>query len=206
MKKFIGRSRCDAIVIGSSAGGIEIILKILKQLPKEFLIPILIVQHRLTNDATPLVKFLNDQVQIRVTEAEDKEMIASKQVVIAPSNYHLLVERDRSIALSIDEPVNFSRPSIDVLFESAARVFKDGLTGIILTGANVDGATGIQRIAEYGGFTMVQNPRTAAYGTMPNFAIERVGCDSIYEIEEIIEMLVKMEKYKSSTVLNNGCG
>ena len=169
------------IVIGASAGGIDALLEVISPLPSDFPIPVLVVQHlpavNLEND---LVKFLDGKCQLKVKEADDKELIASGNVYISPANYHLLIENDNTISLSIDEKVRYCRPSIDVLFESAREAFSSEIIDIILTGANTDGADGIRGIKNIGGITIVQNPETAESKTMPLAAIQSCDVDYIF--------------------------
>ena len=150
--------RYAAVVIGVSAGGIEALKIILPALPACFPLPIAIVQHRDQRSDSFLATYLNKMSGIVVTEAEDKEPLCSGRVYLAPAGYHLLIEADRSFSLSVDPRVNYSCPSIDVLFESAAEVFAESLIGIVLTGANSDGAHGLKRIKDRGGLAVVQYP------------------------------------------------
>ena len=134
--------------------------------------PILIVQHLHCTDGGRFARQLNGNVPLTVTEPCDKEEIVSAHVYVAPADYHLFVEKAETVALSTDERVNWSRPSIDVLFESAARVWGAGLIGVVLSGANRDGAAGIRMIADHGGLTIAQNPKTAERPEMPLAAIK----------------------------------
>src|SRR5215210_1601356 len=132
----------EAVVIGVSAGGLNALSEILSKLPVHFSMPVIIVQHRMKDDNQLLEEVLQSRCSIRVKQADEKEIIRSGMVYTAPANYHLLVETDRTFSLSNDALENFSRPSIDVLFETAAEVYKNELIGIILTGASNDGAKG----------------------------------------------------------------
>ena len=140
-----------AIVIGASAGGLQALQKILGPLPADFSLPILIVQHRLPTADDLLTFALNESCRLTVKEANEKDYIEPGRVYVAPANYHLLVERDRTLSLSADAKVCYSRPSIDVLFESAADVYLSQLIGIILTGATHDGTAGLKKIKQNGG-------------------------------------------------------
>ena len=181
------------IVIGASAGGIDALIEVLSPLPADFPIPVLVVQHLPTNNPeNDLVKFLDGKCQLKVKEADDKELITPGNVYFAPANYHMLIENDNTVSLSIDEKVRYCRPSIDVLFESARDAFSSEIIGIILTGANTDGADGIRRIKNNGGITIVQNPETAELSVMPLAAIQSCDVDYILLLKEIPELLVKL--------------
>jgi two-component system chemotaxis response regulator CheB len=179
----------EGIVIGSSAGGLRALLILIKDLPRDFPLPIIIVQHLLDGNDSFLAEFLNEKAKITVKEADDKEPIQKGIVYIAPPGYHLLIEDDLTLSLSMDPRVNFSRPSIDVLFESAAFVYEERCIGIILTGASSDGSQGLKKIKTKGGLTLVQDPETAEYSTMPRSAIQTSAVDHISTIEEIADFL-----------------
>lgn len=159
------------ITIGASAGAIDALATILPALPANFPYPILVVVHIREDRDSMLVDLFGRQCAVTVCEAEDKLPLEPGVVYFAPSDYHLLVESDGWLALSVDEPVNFSRPSIDVLFESAAQVFGNQLVGVILTGANQDGAHGLRSIVDAGGSAIVQEPSSAYAATMPQAAL-----------------------------------
>lgn len=160
-----------AIVIGASAGGVAALQTLLAQLPTAFPSPILIAQHIPANNQSQLVAILSRACVLQVKEAQDGEQIHAGTVYLAAPNYHLLIETDGTLALSVDAPVCFARPSIDVLFESAARAFGKNLIAIILSGANADGSIGIKKVAEVGGITIVQDPNDAEIPTMPRAAL-----------------------------------
>lgn len=160
------------VVIGASAGAVQALLALLPALPASFPLPILVVVHVPSDRDNVLVPLLQAKCRLTVKEAEDKEPIAGGVIYFAPSDYHLLVEADRTLALSTDEPINYSRPSIDVLFESAADACGEGLVGIILTGANHDGAAGLKAIVDAGGVAIVQDSEEAYATAMPNAARE----------------------------------
>ncbi len=189
MKKFTRKKDFDAIVIGCSAGGMDALKHILSSLPINFPFPVIIVQHRHVDSDGYLAVILNDTCSIPVKEVEDKEPLRTGIVYLAPSNYHVLLEKNRHFALSIDEKVNYTRPSIDILFESAANVFQERLVGIILTGANHDGSQGLKRIQEQGGETIVQDPDTAEYNTMPLAALKTANVDHILGLQKISNFL-----------------
>ncbi|MDH3360372.1 MAG: chemotaxis protein CheB [Desulfobulbaceae bacterium] len=182
------------VVIGASAGGLAALATILSRLPEEFEPSIIIVQHIKEDDADDYRSiFYNKKCALPVKEATDKEPLQQGTVYLAPASYHLLVERNGSnLSLSVDEPVNYSRPSIDVLFESAALAFEDKLIGIILTGANNDGSEGIRKIKENGGYTMVQDPEEADAEAMPLAAIKATEIDQILRLSDIGDSLAAM--------------
>jgi two-component system chemotaxis response regulator CheB len=181
--------RFSAIVIGASAGGMAAIGQILTRLPHGFDVPILIVQHLHPTGNTFFAEHLDALTpeSVSVTEAHDKQPIEPGLICVAPANYHLLVEADETLALSVDPKVNHSRPSIDVLFDSAARVFGQRLLGIVLTGANSDGAAGAQVIKRLGGIVVVQDPESAEQKTMPRAAIDAAQIDRVLTIGDIAD-------------------
>lgn len=182
----------EAIVIGVSAGGLSALNRILPDLPSDFTLAVIIVQHMHTTGDNFLSSYLNDKCNLNVKEVDDKESILKNTIYIAPPNYHLLVEADRTFSLSIDEPVNYARPSIDVLFETAADVYTTNLIGVILTGANTDGSHGLKRIKASGGLSVVQDPLTAEADTMPRAAIAAVDVDYVLPLEEIGKALTML--------------
>ncbi len=185
------QSQNKAVVIGGSAGAFEVLLNLLSKLPKTYHLPIICVMHMHPSDDGELASFLNEQSSLMVKQAEEKEHICPGFVYIAPADYHLLVEHNKTFSLSIDEKVNYSRPSIDVLFESAAFAYMKNLTGIILSGSNHDGANGISKIKQYDGCTIAQSPLSAKYKIMPQAAIDTGDIDFIFSIPEIMDMLLK---------------
>jgi len=182
----------NAIVIGVSSGGMSALKYIFSELPVSFSIPIIIVQHISAHSDNEWINLLNDKSNLTIKEADEKEKITTGKVYIAPANYHLMIEKDKTFLLTIDKRVNFARPSIDVLFESAALAYRDKLIGIILTGANNDGTKGIKIIKELGGIVIIQDPKTAESPTMPASAIEAVQTDYILSLEKIVQLLIKM--------------
>jgi len=182
----------DAVVIGVSAGGMEALHIILSVLPKDFPVPILIVQHISPVSDNYLVRFLDDACQIKVKEAEEKIEIEQGTAYIAPPNYHMLVETDKTLSLTVDEKVNFARPSVDVLFETAADAYGRNLIGIILTGANKDGSMGLKKIKKYKGLAIVQAPETAAAEEMPRSAMAATDVDFILPLNSIASFLCKI--------------
>ncbi len=181
-----------AVVIGVSAGGFRALSAVLPCLDRTLPLPVFIVQH-LSPLADPyLVEHLQNICQVEVKLAEDKETPRSAVIYLAPPDYHLLVEEDYSLALSLENRVNCSRPSIDVLFESAAEVYLDRLIGVIMTGANADGTKGLLRVKECGGLTVVQAPETAEAVIMPETAIESVDVDYIVPLDKLGDFLNMM--------------
>lgn len=179
-----------AIVVGASAGGLSALKVLFSGLHEGFPLPILVVQHTSADAGNFLTCHLDSLSRIRVKEADEKERILPGTAYVAPPNYHLLVEPEETLSLSADERVKYSRPSIDVLFESAVDAFGQGLIGIVLTGANDDGSAGLKRIKDAGGLTVVQEPSTAEVPTMPLAAIAAVGtADHVLALEEIVHLL-----------------
>jgi two-component system chemotaxis response regulator CheB len=185
--------RYEAIVIGVSAGGMEALKVILSEIPGSFYLPIFVVQHIHPHSDNFLARYLDENSALHVKEADDKESIIGGTVYIAPPNYHLLIEENKSLALSIFEKVSYARPSIDVLFESAADVYAEKLIGIILTGANNDGSAGLRRIKEKGGLTIVQDPATAEACTMPGAALKATKIDYVLKLNQIAPFLINLD-------------
>ncbi|MCL4262434.1 MAG: chemotaxis protein CheB [Anaerolineae bacterium] len=186
--------RYAAVVMGASAGGLTALQEVLAPLPADFPLPILIVQHRWPAEEDLMAFTLKMSCRLRVKEAEANEAIEPGGVYLAPANYHLLVEPDRSLALSVDEKVCYSRPSIDVLFQSAADVYQAGLIGVLLTGANSDGTAGLKKIKQLGGFTIAQDPATAEVDIMPNSAIRENVVDNVLSLSQIASCLTQLSQ------------
>jgi two-component system chemotaxis response regulator CheB len=182
----------QAIAIGTSAGGLEALSVILPALPQSFKLPIFVVVHVPPDRRSLLPELFRAKCRIPVREPEDKEPIADGTVYFAPPDYHLLVEKDNYLSLSSDEPVFYSRPSIDVLFESAADVYGPALMAIILTGANQDGAAGIKGIARSGGTVIVQDPAEAFAAAMPEAALAACPSARILSLDAIAAQLQEM--------------
>jgi two-component system chemotaxis response regulator CheB len=175
----------ELIVIGASWGGLHAVGKILSALPEETDAAIVIAQHRRTDSsAGGLASILSLRANLPVSDADDKQPILPRHVYLAPPDYHLLIQRGW-FSLSTEEHVHFARPSIDVLFESAADAYGERVIGLILTGANQDGAAGLARIKERGGVAIVQDPRTAERGEMPDAALAATAADAVLPLEEI---------------------
>ena len=180
-----GENADKAMVIGASSGGLKALRTILRVLPGNFPFAIMVVMHRHPHSDDYLEKSLDNDCFMRVKQADEKEVIRNGTVYLAPPNYHLLIEDALTLSLSVAETVNFARPAIDVLFESAAYVYGQRLTGLILTGANRDGAGGLKKIKEMGGLILVQDPRTAEASAMPRAAIAVADPDYILPLDEI---------------------
>ncbi|KRE09703.1 chemotaxis protein CheB [Bosea sp. Root381] len=183
--------QAEAVVIGASAGALEALSVILPALPVGFSLPVIVVVHVPPNKRSMLTELFQAKCQVPVREVEDKEPISAGTVFFAPPDYHLLIEVDKSLALSSDEAVLFSRPSIDVLFESAADTYGSALIGIILTGANQDGARGLKAIVEAGGLALVQSPAGAFASTMPEAAIAACPSAQVMSLDALAACLKK---------------
>jgi two-component system chemotaxis response regulator CheB len=180
----------ELIVIGGSAGALEALLALVPALSDEVVSPIAIALHLGANQRNLVPDLLRKVTRRSVVEAEDKQPLEPRFIYVAPPNYHLLIERTHTLALSVDEFVNFSRPSIDVLFESAADAYRTGCTGVLLSGANEDGARGLQRIADAGGRAYVQAPASASQPTMPDAGLRRLGPRArVFPIPELARAL-----------------
>lgn len=186
--------RVDAIVIGASAGGVEALLKIFRPLRKGLKLPIIAVLHLPDERRSLLAEVFAAQLAIPVKEADDKESIAPGTLYFAGPGYHLSVEADKTFSFSQEERVYHSRPSIDILFESAADAYDARLAGVLLTGANNDGAKGMARIKEYGGLTVVQDPADALARTMPDAALALHTPDFLLPLPDIGLLLVELER------------
>ncbi|HEY0372767.1 MAG TPA: chemotaxis protein CheB, partial [Thermoanaerobaculia bacterium] len=180
------------VVLGCSMGGMSAMEQIFSVLPAEFPVPIIVAQHRYRTSGEALPAFLRRHSKLDVVDATDKQWIYPGHVYLAPADYHLLVDRDGELSLSVDAAVAYSRPSIDVLFESAADAYLGGTVGVVLTGANADGARGAKRIKERGGFVVVQDPQTAESAEMPSAAIAATRVDRILPLNRIGPFLVEL--------------
>lgn len=186
------RTQTEAIVIGASAGAVEALSRVLPPLAERYALPIMIVVHLPNDKRSVLVELFQAKCRMRVQEAEDKEPIEAGTIYFAPPDYHLLVEQDKTLSLSSDDPVLYSRPSIDVLFESAADAYGPGLLGIILTGANQDGANGLKAVAAAGGEVIIQSPETAFVSTMPMAAFEACPDARLMPLDDITIFLQRV--------------
>lgn len=187
------------VVIGVSAGGTDALCKILTTLPRSFPLPIAIVQHLHPEQDGYMLEHFNQIWQMNVEEAIDKTVIEKGNIYFAPPNYHLLIENENTFALSVDEKVCYARPSIDVLFKSAADVYGESMLAIILTGANSDGTNGIKYIKKKGGMTIAQDPAEAYSPVMPKSAIDTGKIDKVLTLNKISNILLRIEESKNYT-------
>ena len=193
MKKFNLSNSYKAVVIGGSAGSFQGVVKILAQLPKGFPLPIIMCLHRLKHVRNGFVEALSIKSVVQVTEPNDKETIKKGNVYLAPANYHMSVELGNHFALSTEEMLNNSRPSIDITLGTCAFAYKEKLIGILLSGANKDGALGMKYIHERGGLTIVQEPTECMIDTMPRSALSVTQIDHVLRIDEIVEFLKQLD-------------
>jgi two-component system chemotaxis response regulator CheB len=185
-------TRVDLVAVGASWGGLHAVETVLGALPADFGAAVVIAQHRKDDGRDgALEQLLDARCALDVCEAEDKQKLAPGAVVVAPAGYHLLVERG-SVSLSVDEPLHFSRPSIDVLLGSAADAYGDRVAGVVLTGANADGAVGLAKIAARGGVTIVQDPATSERREMPDAALWSTPEARVLELAQIGPALVEL--------------
>jgi two-component system chemotaxis response regulator CheB len=187
-----GRTRFKLVVIGVSAGGIVAMKTLFGALPRNFALPIVVVHHVLAEARSSVSTLLGSGSAMHIKEAEEGERLVAGTVYIAPPNYHLLVERDGTLALSTEALVNFARPSVDVLFESAALAFRAGVIGVVLTGANSDGAAGLRAIQLRGGLAVVQDPDDAEIDSMPRAALEAVEANRICTLDALAGVLQQL--------------
>jgi two-component system chemotaxis response regulator CheB len=182
----------SAVVVGGSAGGIQAVSRLVADLPPDFPLPVVVVLHQHPDSNNCWHDLLRTRTSLPVLEALDKMPLTAGTIHCAPANYHLLLESDFSLALSVDEKINFARPSIDLLFSSAAEVFGPALIGVILTGANNDGAGGLADIAAGGGITIVQSPTSAEWPIMPSAALKAVPGALSIDLERIAAVLCEL--------------
>ena len=186
------QQKYELVVIGCSMGGMSAMEQIFSVLPASFPVPIVVAQHRYRTSGEALPSFLRRHSKLNVVDALDKQWVKPGNVYLAPADYHLLVDRDGELSLSVDAAVAYSRPSIDVLFESAADAYAAGTIAVVLTGANADGARGAKRVKERGGFVVVQDPETAESPEMPSAAIAATRVDRILPLNRIGPFLVEL--------------
>ena len=184
----------QAVVIGASAGGVDALFTVLANLPAGFRLPVIVVLHLPDNRESRLAEIFQHRIPIAVREAADKQPIEPATVYFAGSGYHLSIENDRSFSLSCEAPLHYSRPSIDILMESAADAYGHELAGILLTGANYDGATGLAKIRQQGGLTVVQDPAEAQVSTMPEAAIRKLKPSAILPLSGIRQLLLQLDQ------------
>ena len=183
----------SVVAIGTSWGGLAALTKLLGDLPTDFGIPIVVVQHRSKDSERLLVQLLQDTTDMKVGEIEDKDPLTPGTVHVAPANYHVLIEQGYA-SLTIEEPVRFSRPSIDVMFSSAADTYGAAAIGVVLTGANEDGARGLAHIVKRGGLALVQDPKTAEIPIMPQAAIRVVPSAEVLPLETLGPRLIALSR------------
>lgn len=193
----------EIIVIGTSSGGLGALEMVLPALPREFGVPVVVVQHRTRDANHDLREHLGRRCALPVVEPNDKDEIASGCIYLAPRNYHLLIE-ERGFALSIDAPVMSARPSVDVLFESAADVYGANTIGVILTGTNRDGADGLRSIKRRGGYAIVEDPQTALARSMPEAALRSAAPDRVLPLARIAPHLVELCRPQSVKIHAHG--
>ncbi len=182
------------IIIGGSAGSFQIITKILSSLPTNFKYPVFLCLHRLKHVRSGFIEALEIKSKLPIVEPEDKTIIKKGVVYLAPSNYHMYIDYTQRFSLSTEPAVNYSRPSIDLSFFSASASYREKLVGIILSGANKDGAKGIESVKKLGGLTIVQDPKEAQIKTMPNSAIELIKPDYVLTTDKICKFLNELNK------------
>lgn len=192
MEKDALNSGLKIVVIGGSAGSLEVLMQILPSLPLITSLAIVIVLHRKSGEDTTLEELIALKSVTPVMETEDKVRLLPGYIYVAPSDYHLLFEKDQSLSLDTSEKINYSRPSIDVAFELAAEAYGPKVTGILLSGANADGTKGLQSIKNNGGLVVVQQPETAEMDFMPRHAIENVSPDYVLGIDGILDLIMKL--------------
>jgi two-component system chemotaxis response regulator CheB len=186
----------SVVAVGTSWGGLSAMMKLLGGLPEDFPIPIVIVQHRGKDSNDLLSQLLQDSTELTVCEIEDKDALSPGRVHVAPANYHVMLEPGYA-SLTIEEPVRYSRPSIDVMFDSAAATYGPTAIGVVLTGANEDGARGLAHIVERGGRGLVQDPNTAEIPVMPKAAIKAVPSAEVLPLDRLAPRLIELSREHS---------
>jgi len=184
--------RYHAVALGVSTGGVGALKQLLPALPANFPLPVLIVRHISPDSDDGLARLLDVFANINVKEADEGELAEPGVAYLAPANYHLLINKQRQLELVSDPPVNFARPSVDVLFEAAAAAFGAALIGVVLTGAGQDGARGLKRIQDNGGFVIVQDPHDAEMEAMPESALALLTPDRVVKLAELPALLIEL--------------
>lgn len=191
----INSEKEQLVVMGGSAGSLPVLLRVIELLPDDFFLPIVIVVHRQRNVLSEFTKILTQAYKNKkIVEPDDKDPIEHSCIYVAPQNYHLLIERDYTFSLDYSEAVKFSRPSIDVTLESAAAVYKENLTVVLLSGANNDGTAGAKIVVQNEGAVIAQDPETAAFPIMPRSAISAIPGIVVLDPEEIADYLYNINK------------
>lgn len=184
--------RFELVTIGVSTGGVDLLMALLPALPADFPAPLLVCLHAPAGTTASLVETLDRRSRIRVVEAQDQQLLQPGTACLGPGGYHLLVERDGRCGLSVDAPVKYARPSVDVLFDSAAQVYRERLLAVILSGAGDDGADGVRRVRQLGGAVIVQDPASAQLADMPRAALQAVHPDHIVKPEHLAALLLRL--------------
>ncbi len=182
-----------AVIIGGSAGSFQVITKIIASLPENYSLPVILCLHRLKHVRSGFVEALSIKSKMPILEPNDKDPIKAGKIYLAPANYHMYVELGNRFTLSTEDVVNHSRPSIDLSFSSASYNYKRKLVGIILSGANKDGALGLKAVNDSGGLTIVQDPSDCQVPTMTQAAISATEVDHVYNTRKIIEFLLNLD-------------
>lgn len=181
-------------MIGGSAGSLEVLLKVLPELQPVLNFPVVIILHRKPGKESLLIDLLSTKTKMTVKEIEEKEKLLPGMIYIAPPSYHVLIEQHKTFSLDASEKINFSRPSIDVTFESASEVFQDKLVCLLLSGANSDGSKGLEKVKQKGGQTLVQEPDSAMSRFMPEYALDHVDIDSVLRPGEMANFINELSK------------
>ncbi len=192
MAETVNQKECEALVIGGSAGSLDVLLEVFPKLSPKINFPIIIVTHRKASHESLLTYLLQSKTTLKVNDAEEKQSLNKGNVYIAPADYHLLVEKNRTLSLDYSEKVNYSRPSIDVTFQSAAEIFKQNLVCILLSGSNADGVEGLKIVNNYGGRVVIQDPKSAVMPYMPQQAISFVKPHLVLHSVEIADFINKL--------------
>ncbi len=188
----------ELVVIGVSAGGMSALRNVFQKLGENFTLPVVVVQHEASYADDFLAHYLNGYTALQVKQADEKEIIKQGRIYLAPPGYHLMIGEDRLFVLTTDARVNYARPAIDVLFETAAEEYGPALIGIILTGASADGSLGLKTIKENGGLAIIQNPLTAEVDIMPRAALKVLKPDHVLGLEDIGLLLNRLAADQSN--------
>jgi len=181
--------KCDAMIIGGSAGSLDVLLKVLPLLDPALSFPIVIVIHRKHGTDSLLPELLSGRTRLIVKEVDEKEPIVAGRIYIAPSDYHTLIEQDHTFSLDYSEKINYSRPAIDATFQTAAEVYKEKLVCLLLSGSNADGVNGLKSVNAWGGIVVIQDPATAQVAYMPEQAALHAKIDYTLRIEDMAEFI-----------------
>jgi two-component system chemotaxis response regulator CheB len=181
--------KCDALIMGGSAGSLDVLLKVLPYLDPELSFPVIIIVHRKHGTDSLLPELLSGRTKLLVKEIDEKEPIVAGKIYIAPSDYHTLIEQDHTFSLDYSEKINYSRPAIDATFQTAAEVYKEKLVCLLLSGSNADGVNGLKSVKAWGGTTAIQDPATAQVSYMPEQASIHAKIDYTLRIEHMAEFI-----------------